>query len=235
MRIPLTRYGADVMLVSGLLLLGGAACGVVFWWPASGLCGLVFVGVLLFFRDPERRADCGPGDLLSPADGVVHDVGEVDSPGFIEERAMRIGVFMSVLDVHVNRSPADATVRWVSYRPGKFHDARAEESLTENEHHLMGLELADGRRLVVNQIAGLVARRIVCAAKVGDALERGQRFGMVKFGSRVELYMPCSDQYSVAVEPGARVRAGLTVLATRTGAPDAESKADLEGTVPDGS
>jgi phosphatidylserine decarboxylase len=222
------------MLVGGLLLLGGAACGVLFWPPGAVLAGLLLLGVLLFFRDPERRADCGPEDLLSPADGVVHDVGEVASPGFLDGPAVRIGVFMSVLDVHVNRSPVDGAVRWTSYHPGKFHDARAEASLTENEHHLMGLELRDGRRLVVNQIAGLVARRIVCAASEGDSLRRGQRFGMVKFGSRVELYLPCTDPYEIRVEPGDRVRAGLTVLATYTDGPASRALPDSEAPAANG-
>lgn len=216
MRVPLTRYGRDTMLYATGILGGLAALQIVTGtWPAALLWGLMWIGMLSFFRDPERHAKCSPDDLLSPADGVVRDVEEVSPPAFLNGPAIRIGVFMSVLDVHVNRSPADGVVRWVSYHPGSFHDARARDAVTQNEHNFLGLELSEGRRIMVNQVAGVLARRIVCAAAVGDRLERGQRFGMVKFGSRVELYLPVADEYEVRARPGDRVKAGLTVLATR--------------------
>lgn len=147
----------------------------------------------------------------------MRDVETVDPPpGFLPGPATRIGIFMSVTNVHVNRMPADGTVRWISYHPGTFRDARSPQALKHNEHNFVGLELDDGRKVLVNQIAGAVARRIVCAAAVGDRFRRGQRFGMVKFGSRVELYLPEADQYDILAKPGDKVRAGLSVLAVST-------------------
>lgn len=215
MRVPLTKYGRDTMLqATGILGALALLELVVHAWPLALLSGIIWVGVLSFFRDPERRAECAPEDLLSPVDGVVRDVEEVRPPAFLDGRAVRIGIFMSLLDVHVNRSPADGAVRWVSYHPGSFHDARARDAATHNEHNLLGLELGDGRRILVNQVAGVLARRIVCEPAVGDRLRRGQRFGMIKFGSRVELYLPVADEYRVRARPGDCVSAGLSVLAT---------------------
>jgi phosphatidylserine decarboxylase len=224
-RIPIARYGlGTVAAISAPLLAAAAACiALAPAWTAVPL--VLWIAVLMFFRDPERRASCGEDILLSPADGVVADVEDVDDPGFLGGPATRIGVFMSVFSVHVNRSPVAGTVGWISYHPGTFHDARSEDSLRENEHCFVGLQMPDGRRVVVNQVAGAVARRIVCPVKEGDTLERGQRFGMIKFGSRVELYLPLADEYDVAVAPGDRVRAGLTAMAApraaRRAAPDA--------------
>lgn len=216
MRIPLARYGLGTLAASTVLAAAGAAVSLVVLPWLAAFFGLAWVGLLLFFRDPERRAAASPEALLSPADGVVRDVGRVAPPAFLKGGAVRVGIFMSLLDVHVNRSPAAGEVRWVSHHPGSFHDARTRAALTHNEHNLLGLELPDGRRILVNQIAGCVARRIVCDVSSGDVLQRGQRFGMVKFGSRVELYLPAADQYEVIVGPGDRVRAGVSVLATRT-------------------
>jgi phosphatidylserine decarboxylase len=221
LRIPLTSYGRGTVLLGSICLLTGVVVAALFLRPAGILFGLLWIGLLVFFRDPDRHADCSPDQLLSPADGTVRDVDQVTPPGFIEEPAIRVGIFMSVFDVHVNRSPADAAVRWTSYHPGAFHDARSTSAATQNEHHLLGLELHDGRKILVNQIAGLVARRIVCRPLVGDVLRRGQRFGMVKFGSRVELYLPVADGYEVVVRPGDRVRAGQSVLAAWLGRRDA--------------
>ncbi len=229
MRIPLARYGAGTVLGGTVVLAALAGLAWMAWPAAAALPVLLWVGLLMFFRDPERTADCGEHDLLSPADGTVHDVGEVDAPEFIDGRAIRIGVFMSVFDVHVNRSPAAGAVRHVSHHPGSFIDVRTREAHAANEHNFLGMELADGRRILVNQIAGLVARRIVCAVTVGDQLGRGDRFGMIKFGSRVELYLPAGDQYKVVVAVGDRVRAGRSVLARWPG-PSREQEARASDT-----
>lgn len=214
LRIPIARYGLGTIAAGTVVLAALAGLCLWSWPPAAVAPALAWAGLLAFFRDPHRHADCGPGDLLSPADGTVRDVGVVDAPAFLDGPALRVGIFMSLLDVHVNRSPADGVVRHVSHRPGGHRDARSEAAATGNECNLLGLELADGRRILVNQIAGMVARRIVCEASVGDRVRAGQRFGMVKFGSRVELYLPVADGYSAAVRPGDRVRAGRSVLAT---------------------
>jgi phosphatidylserine decarboxylase len=216
LRIPLSRHGLGVIALGGIVL--AAVAGLCLWaWPPAALVpALGWAGLLAFFRDPERRPDCGPDDLVSPADGVVRDVGVVDAPAFLEGPATRVGIFMSVLDVHVNRSPADGVVRWVSHQPGGHADARRPEAALGNEHALLGIELADGGRILVRQVAGLVARRVVCEPAVGDRLLKGQRFGMIKFGSRVELLLPERGRYTVRVQPGERVKAGHSVLATRS-------------------
>ncbi len=223
MRIPLTRYGLREVAGLSVFFAAASAVAFLFWWPAAIPLAVLWLAVLSFFRDPEREADCAPADLLSPADGTVQDVTEMEEAPLIEGPCVRIGIFMSVLDVHVNRSPADARVCWLSHRPGSFHDARSSAAIAENERCFLGLELEDGRRLLVCQIAGVIARRIVCAASVGDVLTKGQRFGMVKLGSRVELYLPCADQYSVTVRPGDRVHAGRSVLATHAPLPGRSS------------
>ncbi|MCK4284143.1 MAG: phosphatidylserine decarboxylase family protein [Candidatus Brocadiae bacterium] len=217
MRVPLTSYGRGEILSGSLLFLAAMGMSLLLYWPATILLAVLWAAMLAFFRDPERHVESSPDDVLSPADGSIRDVVEVEDLPFLDGPALRIGIFMSVLDVHVNRSPAVAAVRWKSYRPGAFHDARSERCVAENERTLLGLELEDGRRMLLSQIAGVIARRIVCRPSVGDVLQKGQRFGMVKFGSRVELCLPLADQYEVLVRPGDRVRAGKTVVATWSG------------------
>jgi phosphatidylserine decarboxylase len=219
MRLPLARYGTRE-LIAGTVLC--AALGVL---AARAFLPLVVVplGVwallLWFFRDPERACSAGPRELLSPADGRVMDVGRVADPPLLGEPALRVGIFMSLLDCHVNRSPAAATVEEVEYHRGEFNDARSPRSATANEHNLILLRLGDGRRILLNQIAGIVARRIVCDAAPGQALEAGQRMGMIKFGSRVELFVPESDAPTPRVKEADRVKAGRDVLAGRGAAP----------------
>jgi phosphatidylserine decarboxylase len=214
LRIPLTSYGRREILLGSILFL--AALGACLWlWPSgTALAALLWVGYLAFFRDPERRPPSEPDALLSPADGVVRDVEQVEPPGgYLAGPAVRIGVFMSVFSVHVNRSPAAGTVGWTEHTPGSYLDARDSRACLQNEHNLVGLQLADGRRLIVNQIAGAVARRIVCAVAPGQAVAAGERIGMIKFGSRVELFLPVADEYFVVVKPGDKVVAGRSMLA----------------------
>ena len=221
MRIPLTGYGRREILLGSLVCIAALVAGVVFFWPLA-LIGLLLWGCLLaFFRDPERSVRSTPDTLLSPADGVVQDIQEVaDPPGdFLSGPALRIGIFMSILNCHVNRSPAAGTVRFVRHYPGRFHDARDPRAASENEHNLVGVELPDGRRILVNQIAGRIARRIVCAVQPGDTLEAGERFGMVKFGSRLELFVPASDEADVTVRLSQKVKAGIDALASYKDAP----------------
>ena len=212
MRIPLTRYGLREIIAGSLLCLAAGAVCVWIWAPAAALPAGAWVLLLSFFRDPERPCGGDPNQLLSPADGTVADIAEVDPPAFLEGRAIRIGVFMSVFDAHVNRSPAAGTVRYVGYVPGAFHDARSEASQTENEHNHVGLRTSEGRDVLLNQIAGVLARRIVCRVREGQKVGRGERIGMVKFGSRVELFLPLKDGPLVLVKVGDRVKAGRDVL-----------------------
>ncbi|GAH85218.1 unnamed protein product, partial [marine sediment metagenome] len=158
MRIPLTRYGLPEIVGGSVLLLAAAVVSLLYFAPAAALFALLWVWLLIFFRDPERRGRCSDRELLSPADGTVRDVEELDPPGaFLTGRAVRIGVFMSLFDVHVNRSPAEGIVRYRRHTAGKFHDARHPLAPLENEQNLVGLELAGGGKVMVNQIAGVIA------------------------------------------------------------------------------
>ncbi len=214
MRIPLARYGIrEIVLFGGLAAAGVVLSAVYFWYLAPAFAvGLGFV--LFFFRDPERRVPSVPGVLVSPADGKVVQIGEVDEPEFLGQRAHRVGIFMSPLNVHVNRAPCDGEVEAVAHRPGRFLRADKESASSENERTSLVLRNAAGgrARIVVRQIAGVLARRIVCDVAVGERLERGERFGMVKFGSRAEVYVPADSGFEWSVRVGQRVRGGETVL-----------------------
>ncbi len=213
MRIPLTRYGLREIVAFSVLFLALTALCIWLWAPAAALTVLLWAGCLAFFRDPERRPPQDADLLLSPADGVVRDIEEVTPPGYLDGPAVRVGVFMSVFNVHVNRAPAAGTVEWTEHTPGRYLDARDGRASVENEHNLIGLQRADGRRILVNQISGAVARRIVCAVQPGQHVEAGERIGMVKFGSRLELFIPLADQHTVTVKHGDKVVAGRTILA----------------------
>lgn len=191
------------------------------WAAAVPVLGLLFI--LRFFRDPERIPGGEEGDLVSPADGKVTDIVDAEHP--YTGKGRRIGIFLSVFDVHVNRSPVAGTVEQVRYIPGAFLDARNPECSKVNEANEIGLAAADGSRFLVKQISGAIARRIVCAAKVGDRLGRGERFGMIKFGSRTELTFD-PVRYEAAVAPGDVVRGGETVLARRRAAVPARGAAE---------
>lgn len=214
MHLPLTPYGARELAV-GTCAAALLVCLCLWAWPPLIVLPLaLWICLVAFFRDPQRSGPRQSGLMLSPADGVVRDITEVDSPAHLMQGpVVRIGIFMSILNVHVNRSPADAIVRLKEYHRGAHLDARDTEAPRRNEHCLLGLELPGGRPILVNQVAGMVARRIVCAPVPGDQLRAAQRFGMIKFGSRVELFVPATDETCVLVRVGDRVRAGLTPLA----------------------
>lgn len=215
MRFPLTRYGLRE-IVGGTVVCGAlAAMAGWLYLPVVIVPVLAWVALLGFFRDPQRPCGGEAGELLSPADGTVADVEEVPSVVFLDGPALRVGVFMSIFNVHVNRSPCAGRVAFVEHHPGRHHDARSRECELENEHNFVGIETAGGGRMVVNQIAGMVARRIVCDVSDGSRLDRGERFGMVKFGSRLELYVPLSEEPEARVEVGQSVRAGQDVLIAR--------------------
>ena len=213
MRIPLAKYGVrEVLLFGGVALVGIVASAVWLWYLAP-LFGVVLAFVLYFFRDPARRTPDAPGILVAPADGRVVEVGQVEETEFLRTLAHKIAIFMSPLDVHVNRSPCDGRVEGVVHRPGRYHNAATPDASAVNEASTMTLADVEGRtQILVRQVAGAVARRIVCAAAVGDRLERGGRYGMIKFGSRAEVYVPVASGFEVAVGLGQVVRAGETVL-----------------------
>jgi len=172
--------------------------------------GAVTVFLGFFFRDPERETPEQAGVVVSPADGKVVEVGVVQGSEFASDEALKISVFMSVFNVHVNRMPADGKVMEISYRPGKFFSANLDKASRDNERNAVTLEMEDGRRLTVVQVAGLIARRIVCKVHEGDRLKRGERFGMICFGSRLDVYLPSDTRPAVSV--GDRVLAGVSVL-----------------------
>jgi phosphatidylserine decarboxylase len=201
------------MVRDGYFYALGMAVVAVLLWLLTQKVSLTALPVLLallflwFFRDPERTIPTGPGEIVSPADGVVTDAEWIETAG---GSRFRLSIFLSVFDVHVNRSPVSGTVRAVEYREGKFLNAMTRVSAVLNEQILVVLD-AGGCEVSYKQIAGLLARRIVCTVKVGDRVQRGQRVGMIKFGSRVDVLMPADAV--PRVHPGARVHGGSSVLA----------------------
>ncbi len=183
-------------------------------WPhfASGLGLLIFAFgayAAYFFRDPERVVPQDPGVVVSSADGVVVGIETLDETPHYHGPCVRVSVFLSVFDVHVNRAPIEGTVRGVEHRPGRFLDARLPESSEQNEANCVHMDTAYGP-VTVRQISGLVARRIVCRCAPGDHLATGERFGMIKFGSRTELYLP--KDVEILVQEKQVVRGGETVV-----------------------
>lgn len=187
------------------------------WQPLFWI-GLILTGwCILFFRDPPRVSPLDPNLVLSPADGVVSFVGLATAPPELqlEGQRVRISVFMSVFNCHVNRAVCEGTVGAVAYRPGKFFNASLDKASEENERNAIRLDLADGRRIAVVQIAGLVARRIVCFVQPGTWLRTGERFGLIRFGSRLDIYLPPGVEPLVTL--GQTMVAGETVLADLAG------------------
>ena len=179
------------------------------WLLALGLL-VVAIWVAYFFRDPERSGERGDRVVVAPADGKVVMISEVDEPAFLHGRATRVSIFMNVFNVHVNRYPVTGTVRYVHYSPGKFLNAATDKSSLDNEQMSIGLE-SGPNRVLVRQIAGLIARRIVTYSREGDRAEQGERFGIIRFGSRVDVFMPTSSV--VRVRLGELTVAGTTVIA----------------------
>jgi len=213
----LTRYGRREWLTSAAAAaVVIALCAWQGWWAPAIAAAAMWLVVAYFFRDPHRRVprDLPPETLLSPADGRVSAVTEVDAHEALGGPATVIRIFLSVLDVHVNRSPGDGRVTGLDHRPGRFHDARTPECAVENESQLVTMQLDNGPTIGVRQIAGKIARRIVCDLRPGDQLRRGGRFGMIKFGSSTELILPRALVAEVHVREGDRVKGGITKLAT---------------------
>ena len=182
------------------------------WWVATAVLGVLALWVMAFFRDPIRPGPRGDRYVLAAAEGKVVHVTEVDEPMYLKERALRVSVFLSVFDVHVNRYPVDGTVELVHYNPGKFLHAASAKASVDNEQASVGLRGARGR-VLVRQIAGLVARRIVTDGRPGDRAVQASRLGLIRFGSRTDVFLPLSARPALKVKPGDRVRVGGTVLA----------------------
>lgn len=204
-------------MVIGTIVLLAIGAGLAWIWPPLAIpAGLVLIWLFAFFRDPHRDIPNDPRAMVSPADGTVSDITHVDSHPLLGEPCVRVGIFLSVFNVHVNRSPCDGVIGQVNYKEGKFVNAmKHNEASEQNESNtILLLARKDGPPVaVVKQIVGLIARRIVCTAGVGDALSRGQRFGMIKFGSRTELYIPMRLGPKVQVEVGRKVRGAADIIA----------------------
>ena len=179
-------------------------------WLAALVLLLLALWVAYFFRDPERVGERSPSLVVSPADGKLIMITEVDEPGFIKGRAIRLSIFMNVFNVHVNRYPVDGTVKYVHYNKGKFFNAAAEKSSLENEQMSVGVDT--GRyRILVRQIAGLIARRIVTYSKLDEKVKQGERMGIIRFGSRVDVFIPPGS--TIKAKLGDATVAGVTILA----------------------
>jgi len=196
-------YTSLAVVVAVLVTVFFGAWSIPFW--------IVAVFVLQFFRDPAREIPQGEGLVLCPADGRVIVVGKAPDPYRNNAESLKISVFMNVFNVHSNRSPVDAEVQRIDYAAGLFVNASFDKASTDNERNAMVMRMADGTEISCVQVAGLIARRILCYAKAGDRLARGQRYGFIRFGSRVDVYLPPGARPRVAI--GDKVKASSTVLA----------------------
>ncbi|MFN8581846.1 MAG: phosphatidylserine decarboxylase family protein [Gemmatimonadaceae bacterium] len=208
------REGFVFIVIAAVMAIGTYAVALQrrSWpiWLLAFLLTLIALWVVYFFRDPERTGERGEDVAIAPADGKIVMITDVDEPAFIHGRATRISIFMNVFNVHVNRYPVSGTVRFVHYNPGKFLNAATEKSSLENEQSSVGIE-SGSRRILVRQIAGLIARRIVTYSREGERVEQGDRMGIIRFGSRVDVFLPTSSRLEVSV--GQNTVAGTTVLA----------------------
>lgn len=223
MRIPLTKYGLPQVVIYPAVVLFFM---VMLWFWAHPTTpvwvvhygeialGAVFIWSLSFFRDPARAVPQDKNLLLAPADGKVTDIETVDEKDFIGEKAIRIGIFLSIFDVHINRAPCKVRIEKIIYKQGDFINAMKPESGRVNESNDLWMIRLEPPcdKLIVRQISGAIARRIVCRVNEGGQLDSGQRFGMIKFGSRTELYVPVRENVKCIINIGDKVKAGLTPI-----------------------
>jgi phosphatidylserine decarboxylase len=209
------NYPHPILAREGWPFIAAALALAVIVWAVAGFAWslpvwLIAIFVIQFFRDPPRPVPTQPNVVLSPADGRIVKVEKVRDP-MTERDTLLISVFMNVFNVHSNRSPVDGTVEKIQYSAGKFVNADLDKASSENERNAMIVRLASGERIAVVQVAGLIARRILCYAREGQRLARGERYGFIRFGSRVDVYLPLAARPKVAV--GDIVHATTTILA----------------------
>jgi phosphatidylserine decarboxylase len=223
--LPVAKAGLPLIFASAFATLVLAILG----FTLIALIGLLWTFALVgFFRDPDRAVPAEAGVFVSPADGKVIVAGPVETNPFTSGKALKVSIFMSVFDVHVNRMPCTGRIERVSYHPGKFFAADREIASLQNEHNAVFIATESGATLCVVQVAGLIARRIICRVQTGDRLRRGQRFGMICFGSRLDVYLPTDAQ--LAVTKGDRVSAGTSIVGRFQGkAAAADQPADHTG------
>jgi phosphatidylserine decarboxylase len=211
--VNFAREGLLFIVIAVLVAGGGYALALNrrSWplWLLAFVLTILALWVAYFFRDPERIGERGKQLVIAPADGKIVQIAVVDEPAFLQSKAQRISIFMNVFNVHVNRYPVAGTVQYVHYNKGKFINAAADKASLENEQSSVGIE-TESDRILVRQIAGLIARRIVTYSKVGEKVNQGDRMGIIRFGSRVDVFLPVGARLRVAV--GQTTVAGVTVL-----------------------
>jgi len=211
MRIDREAYKFDAVILAGIVGMG--VLGALVWGGAWYFClplALVLVLVNLFLRETVRDIAFAPGEIVSPASGKVILVGESREPEFIGGPALKISIFMSVFDQHINYAPVGGKVQYLRYQEGSFHRAYLDDASESNEAQLIGFAGPGEQKVLIRQVAGILARRIVCRVRLGDSLRPGQGLGLIRFGSRVDIYLPSNTVLSVSM--GDKVTGGLTVL-----------------------
>lgn len=204
--VPIAMEGLPFVVIAAL---ASTVFFVFCWHIIAAFFILVTLFIIFFFRNPHRTIPGNENAVVSPADGVVIFQGMANE-SHLNQEMMKISIFMSVFNVHINRVPVSATVTGAFYRPGKFLDVRHERATFENEQNGLVLETAGGAKLVVVQVAGLIARRIVCYPGIGAMLQRGQRYGLIRFGSRLDVYLPAGTE--IKTQMGDKTVAGETIL-----------------------
>jgi phosphatidylserine decarboxylase len=207
---PVAKEGFPFLIPTALItiFLGGMG------WKVLTFLGVLFtLFIAFFFRNPKRKIPALQNVILSPADGRIIHLGECEEDHFLRDRALKISIFMSLFDVHINRAPSSGKVLQRSYHPGRFLMANVEKSSLLNERNAITLETEDQAKILLIQIAGFVARRIVCYAKTGDILKKGEIFGLIRFGSRIDLYLPTDVKPMVRV--GQHVKGGESIIGYR--------------------
>ena len=204
---PVAKAGYPLIFAAAFVTAVLALLALVL--PALGGLIVTFF-ICYFFRDPDRVIPKNNGAVVSPADGKVIAAGTINNAKFFEGPCIKISIFMSVFNVHVNRIPHEGVVKKISYHPGKFFSANLDKASEHNEHNAIFIETEEGKEMCVVQIAGLIARRIICRIQKDDRLTRGQRFGMICFGSRLDVYLPTDTKLNVTV--GDKIKSGASVL-----------------------
>ena len=208
---------SSIIALEGLPVIGifaviAAVLWIAGWYKAAVIMTALTVFALSFFRNPERHPPQGGKLVIAPADGKVIFIGEVYEGRYLKEKMLKVSIFMSVFNVHVNRAPEDGRILAIHYNKGKFISANLDKASLDNEQNALVMETTSGYKVMFVQIAGLVARRIVCWVKPGDVVKRGERFGLIMFGSRLDVYMPLGTD--VKIKMGEKTKAGETILGT---------------------
>ncbi len=209
----ITKDGYKIIFYTGLLevilLTASYFVPSLFLWIVTGIIGVLFIFHFFFFRDPEREMPAGDTLIISPADGTIIKIDEIEEPLYLKEKVQRVAIFMSVFNAHINRNPVDGTVEFLEHKNGQFLAAFADKALDVNERTEIGVNTKFGKIFFV-QIAGLIARRIVCRLQPGESIQKGERFGMIKYSSRVDVFLPLSAKIKVSLKD--KVKAGETII-----------------------